>query len=104
MDSFFNALQLMAAGDAEIWWTIGNSMRLAFLSILCAAPPGVFFGTALSLGRFRGKKALVALCGRGIGPDTASRILASFQQDEDDFLREILVAEINYAKTKRFWD
>jgi ATP-dependent Lhr-like helicase len=57
-----------------------------------------------SLVSSNGKKAMVALCGRGIGPDTASRILTSFQEDEDDFLRDILVAEINYAKTKRFWD
>lgn len=57
-----------------------------------------------SLVSSNGKKAMVALCGRGIGPDTASRILSSFQEDEDDFLRDILVAEINYAKTKRFWD
>jgi tungstate transport system permease protein len=60
VEPFFKALQLMAAGDTEIWWTIGNSMRLAFLSILCAVPPGVVLGTALSMGRFRGKKALVA--------------------------------------------
>ncbi|OPY34445.1 MAG: putative ski2-type helicase [Methanomassiliicoccales archaeon PtaU1.Bin124] len=51
-----------------------------------------------------GRKAMLAMAGRGIGPDTAGRILASFHQDEDDFLRDILVAEINYAKTKRFWD
>ncbi len=51
-----------------------------------------------------GKKAMTALAGRGIGPDTASRVLAGFFDSEDDFLREILSAEINYAKTKRFWD
>ena len=50
------------------------------------------------------KKAMTALAGRGIGPDTASRVLAGFFDSEDDFLREILSAEINYAKTKRFWD
>jgi ATP-dependent Lhr-like helicase len=51
-----------------------------------------------------GKKAMTALAGRGIGPDTAGRVLAGFYDNEDDFLRDILSAEVNYAKTKRFWD
>ena len=51
-----------------------------------------------------GKRAAMVLAGRGIGPDGASRILRSMHIDEDDFLREIMEAEILYAKTKRFWD
>ena len=51
-----------------------------------------------------GKKAAIVLAGRGIGPDGASRILRSIHIDEDDFLRDIMNAEILYAKTKRFWD
>lgn len=51
-----------------------------------------------------GRKAMLALSGRGVGADTAARILGSFLENEDDFLREILSAEINYARTKRFWD
>ncbi|MDR1954875.1 MAG: ATP-dependent helicase, partial [Candidatus Methanoplasma sp.] len=51
-----------------------------------------------------GKRAAVVLAGRGIGPDSASRILRSMHADEDDFLRDIMNAEILYAKTKRFWD
>lgn len=51
-----------------------------------------------------GKKAVIALVGRGIGPDTASRILARYHLEEEEFLRDILEAEINYARTKRFWD
>jgi ATP-dependent Lhr-like helicase len=51
-----------------------------------------------------GKKAVVALVGRGVGPDTAARILARYQTEEDEFLRDILAAEIMYARTKRFWD
>jgi len=57
-----------------------------------------------SLVNRHGKKALLALAGRGVGPDTAARVLSGFYEDEDDFLRDILSAEINYAKTKRFWD
>ena len=51
-----------------------------------------------------GKKAVIALVGRGVGPDTAARILARQHDEESEFLRDILAAEINYARTKRFWD
>jgi ATP-dependent Lhr-like helicase len=51
-----------------------------------------------------GGRAAMVLAGRGIGPDTASRILRSPYIDEDGFLRSILSAEILYAKNKQFWD
>lgn len=52
----------------------------------------------------QGNRAAITLAGRGIGPDAASRILRSMHIDEDDFLRDILSAEVLYAKNKRFWD
>jgi ATP-dependent Lhr-like helicase len=51
-----------------------------------------------------GRKAVIARVGRGIGPDTAARILARYQAEEEDFLRDILAAEVTFARTKRFWD
>ena len=51
-----------------------------------------------------GKRAAIVLAGRGVGPDGASRILRSMHVDEDDFLRDIMDAEVQYAKNKRFWD
>jgi ATP-dependent helicase Lhr and Lhr-like helicase len=51
-----------------------------------------------------GGTAAIVLAGRGIGPDSASKILRTMHIDEDEFLRDIMNAEILYAKTKRFWD
>ena len=49
-----------------------------------------------------GKKAVTALAARGVGPDVASRILATLSEG-DAFYREILKAERNYVKTHRYW-
>ncbi len=57
-----------------------------------------------NLANEHGRRAAYALAGRGVGPDAASRILRSMYVDEDEFLRDILNAEILYAKNKRFWD
>ena len=57
-----------------------------------------------SLVKEYGAKAMMTLAGRGIGPDTAARVLSGFYDSEDEFLRDILTAELTYARTKRFWD
>ena len=49
-----------------------------------------------------GKKAMIVLAAKGVGPDTASRILAK-QYDGDALYKEILTAERNYIRTHRFW-
>jgi len=50
-----------------------------------------------------GKKAVITLAGRGIGPQTASRILAKMYINEDDFYKKILNSEREFIRTKRFW-
>ncbi|MFQ6020808.1 MAG: DEAD/DEAH box helicase [Candidatus Aenigmatarchaeota archaeon] len=50
-----------------------------------------------------GKKAAIVLAGRGIGPQTASRILARMHKNENMFFRDILNAERQFIKTKKFW-
>ncbi|HWQ63439.1 MAG TPA: DEAD/DEAH box helicase [Methanospirillum sp.] len=49
-----------------------------------------------------GKKAVLVLAAKGVGPDTASRILATWT-DGDSLYREILKAERNFIRTHKFW-
>ncbi len=56
------------------------------------------------LARVHKKRALMALSARGVGHQNAGRILSRRHRDEDEFLKDILEAEIRYARTKRFWD
>jgi len=60
--------------------------------------------TNASLVMAHGRKAVLALMARGVGEDTAARILRGYHETELDFLRDVLAAEITYARTKRFWD
>jgi len=50
-----------------------------------------------------GKKAVIALAARGVGPKTAKRILARYHKDEDHLLKDILDAERLFIKTKKYW-
>ncbi len=50
-----------------------------------------------------GKRALLVLSGRGIGPKTASRILRPGLDDRHSLLKEIAKAEKEYARTRPFW-
>jgi ATP-dependent Lhr-like helicase len=59
-----------------------------------------------------GYPAILTQISRGIGPDTTARLLSKFdrstlEKNEEEFLcllREILRAEILYARTRGFWD
>jgi ATP-dependent Lhr-like helicase len=50
-----------------------------------------------------GKKAVVAQTVYGIGPQTASRILAQMHDDEESFYRDLLEAKIRFVTTRQFW-
>lgn len=60
--------------------------------------------TSASLVQTSGKRAVIAMSGRGVGPTTAARILRRFCRTEEEFYTEILKAEREYARTRMFWD
>ncbi len=57
-----------------------------------------------SLVQAHGKQAVIALRGRGVGPDTAARIINEHHETEVGFYRAILERERQYARTRSFWD
>lgn len=50
-----------------------------------------------------GKKAVIALSVYGVGPQTASKILRMMRQDEKQFFMDLIDAQKNFIKNKRFW-
>ncbi|MCS7104688.1 MAG: DEAD/DEAH box helicase [Thermofilaceae archaeon] len=50
-----------------------------------------------------GRKALLCLAGRGIGPTVASKILSA-SKSEEELVRDIAKAEVNYLRTREYWD
>ena len=71
-------------------------------------PEGIRIRRRLSknahLVRERGMQAIMVLAARGIGPETASRLLEVTYNNDEDFIRAILTGEMDYAKNRRFWD
>jgi ATP-dependent Lhr-like helicase len=51
-----------------------------------------------------GKKAAIALEVKGVGPETASRILGKMHPREEEFFMDLLKAKIQYLRTREFWE
>jgi ATP-dependent Lhr-like helicase len=51
-----------------------------------------------------GKKAIMALEVKGVGPQTASRILGKMHPREEEFYMDLLKAKIQYLRTRGFWE
>jgi ATP-dependent Lhr-like helicase len=50
-----------------------------------------------------GGKGAMALSVRGIGPQTASRILSKMHDDDDEFIADLVRASGRYEATKQYW-
>jgi ATP-dependent Lhr-like helicase len=51
-----------------------------------------------------GRRAVIAQCVYGIGPQTASRILAKMHDNEREFYKDLLEAKLHFITTRQFWD
>jgi ATP-dependent Lhr-like helicase len=51
-----------------------------------------------------GRKATIALTVTGVGPQTASRILAKMHYTEEEFYKDLLEAKLRYITTREYWD
>jgi len=51
-----------------------------------------------------GKKGVIALMVTGIGPQTASRILALAYDREEEFYRSLIEAKLRYLTTREYWE
>ncbi len=60
--------------------------------------------TSAELVAHHGEKALWCLAARGVGPDTARRLLQRLYRNDAELLTELLKAERSYARTRSFWD
>ncbi len=50
-----------------------------------------------------GKQALIALSTYGIGPYNAERVLKKLHRNEDEFYLDLLEAQKNFIKNKKYW-
>lgn len=51
-----------------------------------------------------GKDAIRAMQVKGVGPETASRILGKMHPDPNQFYLDLLKAKIQFLRTREFWD
>jgi ATP-dependent Lhr-like helicase len=51
-----------------------------------------------------GKKAIIALEVKGVGPETAFRILGKMHPKEEEFYMDLLKAKIQFLRTREYWE
>jgi len=51
-----------------------------------------------------GKRGVIAQSVYGIGPQTASRVLAKMHEKEEDFYKDLLEAKLQFIATRPFWN
>ena len=51
-----------------------------------------------------GKRGVVAQSVYGIGPQTASRVLARMQEKDEEFYKDLLEAKLQFIATRPYWN
>lgn len=66
-DGLVEALRLLLTGDEDTWAITRLTLRVSLGATVIACLIGVPVGTALALGRFRGRRVLLAVANTGLG-------------------------------------
>jgi tungstate transport system permease protein len=66
-DAVSEAFRLLVTGDAQTWELIGRSLRISLTATALALALGLPLGAALGFGRFRGRRAALAVVNTGMG-------------------------------------
>jgi tungstate transport system permease protein len=61
LETFQEALRLLAAGEPDLWLIIWISLKVSVLGLALAAVPGVAVGYVLAMKRFPGRRGLVIM-------------------------------------------
>lgn len=51
-----------------------------------------------------GKRGVVAQSVYGIGPQTASRVLAKMHEKDEEFYKDLLEAKLHFIATRPYWN
>ena len=66
-DGLLQAVRLLLTGDEETWSITALTLRVSLTATTVALLLGVPLGTALALGRFAGRRVLLAAANTGMG-------------------------------------
>ena len=67
LDGLLEAVRLLLTGDEDTWSITALTLRVSLTATAVALLLGVPFGTALALGRFAGRRVLLAAANTGMG-------------------------------------
>jgi ATP-dependent Lhr-like helicase len=56
-----------------------------------------------SLVSTHGRRAVIALAARGVGPEIASRLLGRLHENEEKLFKDLVEAERTFTRTHRYW-
>ena len=67
LDGLIEAVRLLLTGDEDTWSITALTLRVSLTATAVALLLGVPFGTALALGRFAGRRVMLAAANTGMG-------------------------------------